>query len=166
MHSWNFDQPLRLIEQQADKKDQQPKALACYGVWFADEQQMLLRFAQARPVSELTCHFLEWVCERLAQKGKRVWVLVWDNASWHISQPVQAWIKEHNRQVKQIGGVRIIPCRLPVKSPWLNPIEPKWLHGKRAIVEPVAKLTADELIQRVYQYYHCQPIEPIAQNTT
>jgi hypothetical protein len=27
-------------------------------------------------------------------------------------------------------------CRLPVKSPWLNPIEPRWLHGKRAIVEP------------------------------
>ena len=27
---------------------------------------------------------------------------------------------------------------LPSKSPWLNNIEPKWVHGKRAIVEPVS----------------------------
>ena len=42
-------------------------------------------------------------------------------------------------QVKQQGqGVRILVCYLPVKSPWLNPIEPKWVHSKRAIVEPTA----------------------------
>jgi hypothetical protein len=23
-----------------------------------------------------------------------------------------------------------------MKSPWLNPIEPKWVHGKRKVVEP------------------------------
>ena len=38
---------------------------------------------------------------------------------------------------------------LPTYSPWLNPIEPKWVHGKRAIVEPDRKLTADEVRQRV-----------------
>ena len=52
-------------------------------------------------------------------------------------QAVRAWIRAHNRQVKQQGhGVRILVCSLPVKSPWLNPIEPKWVHSKRAIVEP------------------------------
>ena len=54
-------------------------------------------------------------------------------------------------------------CGLPVKAPWLNPIEPKWLHGKRAIVEPDRKLSADEVKQRVHQHYHCEPHEPIAQ---
>ena len=35
--------------------------------------------------------------------------LVWDNASWHISHTVRAWIRTHNRQVKQEKkGVREI----------------------------------------------------------
>ena len=46
------------------------------------------------------------------------------------------------------GGVRIVPCFLPTKSPWLNPIEPKWVHGKRRVVEPARLLTAGELETR------------------
>jgi hypothetical protein len=38
---------------------------------------------------------------------------------------------------------------LPSKSPWLNPIEPKWVHGKRAVSEPDRLLSADELEARV-----------------
>lgn len=165
MHTWSFDQPLRLIEQPVDKANQEPKALACYGAWLADEEYMLLRFAERRPVSSVTCRFLNWVCHKLEQKGKRVWALIWDNASWHISQQVQRWIDEHNEQVKQVGGVRIITCLLPVKSPWLNPIEPKWLHGKRAVVEPDGKPSKKQLIERVYQHYDCQEVEPLTQKT-
>ena len=43
-------------------------------------------------------------------------------------------------------------CRLPSKSPWLNPIEPKWVHGKRAVSEPVRTLAGAELMQRIYAY--------------
>jgi hypothetical protein len=32
--------------------------------------------------------------------------------------------------------VRIATCLLPKKSPWLNALEPKWIHGKRKVVEP------------------------------
>jgi hypothetical protein len=45
----------------------------------------------------------------------------------------------------------MLVCRLPSKSPWLNPIEPKWAHGKRAIVEPARKLTAAKLKQRLWR---------------
>lgn len=48
-------------------------------------------------------------------------------------------IKSHkyNRHVKNsAGGVRIVICLLPKQSPWLNAIEPKWVHGKRKVVEP------------------------------
>jgi len=55
-------------------------------------------------------------------------------------------------------------CRLPVKSPWLNPIEPRWLHGKRAIVEPERTLTADELMDRVHQHFRCEHLEPLRQH--
>ena len=47
-----------------------------------------------------------------------------------------------------VAPARLV-CRLPVKSPWLNPIEPRWLHGKRAIVEPERTLTTHELMDRV-----------------
>ena len=55
---------------------------------------------------------------------------------------------------------------LPVKAPWRNPIEPKWMHGKRAIVEPDRKLTADEVKDRVCSYFGCPPAEPLKQDVT
>ena len=62
----------------------------------------------------------------------------------------------HNRQVKQTGtGVRMVVCPLPVKSPWLNPIEPKWMHGKRRIVELARLLTAEEIAERVCDCFGC-----------
>jgi hypothetical protein len=92
----------------------------------------------------------------LAAHGLTAVLLIWDNASWHISHEVRTWLRQHNRRVKQMGqGVRIVTCRLPSKSPWLNPIEPKWVHGKRAIVEPDRLLRAREIRERVYAYYGC-----------
>jgi uroporphyrinogen decarboxylase len=74
-----------------------------------------------------------------------VWILIWDNAAWHKSQAVRSWVQEHNRQVKASGqGVRIWVCLLPLKSPWLNPIEPQWAHGKRRVVEPDRPLAPQE----------------------
>jgi transposase len=58
--------------------------------------------------------------------------------------------------VKQKGcGVHILPLRLPTKSPWLNPIEPKWVHGKRAIAEPHGLLWAKQLTERICTYFGC-----------
>jgi transposase InsO family protein len=159
LHTWT-DQPLRLVEQSVAKDDLDPKALACYGllVRSADEQpeEVWLRFVDGRPVSAVTTQFLADCCTRLAARGKAALLLIWDNASWHISKAVQSWIREHNRQVKQEGrGVRILPCQLPVKSPWLNPMEPKWVHGKRAVVEPTRLLSAIELEDRICEHFRC-----------
>ncbi len=61
-----------------------------------------------RPVSAVTTQFLDWCCQQLAQAGKQVLVLIWDNATWHRSQLVRTWLHTHNQQVKQSGkGVRI-----------------------------------------------------------
>ncbi len=60
-----------------------------------------------------------------AANGKKALLLVWDNASWHVSKEVRAWVHAHNRQAKREGDVRILICQLPIKSPWLNRIEPK-----------------------------------------
>jgi transposase len=125
---------------------------------------MLLRFIAGRPVSAVTCPFLAWVADRLAAEGVRVLALVWGNAPWHVSREVRTWIKGHNRRVKAAGtGCRLLVCRLPSKSPWLNPIEPKWMHGKRAVVEADRKLTAAELQHRLCDHYRCPLAEPLAQ---
>jgi hypothetical protein len=160
-HSWveTADGPLRLIEQDKPKGDPDPKALACYGVLLRQAgraERVWLRLVDGRPVSALTEQFLEGGCGKLQEVGVRVWALIWDNASWHVSKRVRAWIHAHNRQVKHEGtGVRILPCFLPVKSPWLNPIEPKWVHGKRAILEPARLLSAQEVADRVCAHFGC-----------
>ena len=154
---------MRLHEPAADAADRAPKALACYGILRGDTGGMMLRFVAGRPVSQVTEGFLAWACTRLAAEGKRALLLVWDNASWHVSGRVRAWIKAHNRRAKAEGGVRIVACRLPVKAPWLNAIEPKWVHGKRAIVEPERKLTAAEVEARVCGYYGCEQLDRLAQ---
>jgi len=162
MHAWG--ETLRLKVKARAKDDPQPKALAGSGLLRTDQDRVLLRFVEGRPVSRVTTDFLAWGADRLAAEDKRVWVLVWDNAAWHVSRAVQAWIGTHNRTVKRTGGVRILVCRLPVKSPWLNPIEPRWLPGKRAVVEPERTLTAHELMDRVHQHFRCERLEPLHQH--
>jgi hypothetical protein len=69
---------------------------------------------------------------------------------------VRTWIRAHNRAVRQHGtGVRIVAFYLPSKSPWLNRIEPHWVHGKRNIVEPARLLSAQEVADRVCAYFGC-----------
>jgi transposase len=164
LHAWSeADRPLHLVEQVRQKEDADPKALACYGVLMrwrrpeaATKEEIWLRFVDGRPVSVITIQFLEWRCRKLQELGFRVWALVWDNASWHRSVKVRGWIREHNREVKEMGaGVRILVCPLPIKSPWLNPIEPRWVHGKKRIAEPARTLSAQEVAERVCTALNC-----------
>jgi hypothetical protein len=167
MNSWaEADRPLRLMEKALTKDDPGPKALACYGLlvrWIGSpsawDETIWLRFIEGNPNSLLTEHFLAWCCEKLQAVGKTVLVLIWDHASWHISRAMQHWIRDHNRQVKKSGqGVRILKCLLPKKSPWLNPIEPMWIHGKRRVVEPERVLSPQEIIGRVCDTFS-NPVE-------
>lgn len=163
-------QSLRLVERSVAKDDADPKALACYGIlvrWFDAQgvlhEQVWLRFVDGRPVSGVTTAFLKRTCTKLEGLGKTALLLVWDNASWHVSKEVRGWIGKHNRRVKQESrGVRIVCCYLPIKSPWLNPIEPRWAHGKRHVVEPDRLLTAAELAERVCAHFGCAHEEHLA----
>ncbi len=167
LSAWTAGDPVRLGANPRDPAGGGPEAAACYGVLRADTGAMMLRFCDGRPVSATTEEFLGWVCGELAREGKRVFVLVWDNAAWHVSKRVRAWIERHNRRARRAGGgCRIRVCGLPVKAPWLNRIEPKWVHGKRAIAEPDRKLSADEVRQRAGDYYGCQPQPLLAKPAT
>jgi transposase len=175
MYAWAPGaQPIRLVERIAEKTETEPRALCCYGVVFdravkrsgsQSPTSMRLRFINDRAVSKTTIAFLQWVSQSLAEDGVRVWVLVWDNAPWHRSLAVRTWLSQHNAHVKRHGGVRIINCPLPTKSPWLNPIEPLWVHAKRNIAEAKASLSIDDVVNRVHDYFRCQRLPFIATST-
>lgn len=182
LHAWaDAGQPLQLVEQTVARPKRPrrargngkttaappdaAKALACYGVLLrhadtpvptSGRDAVWLRFVTGRPVSGVTTQFLAWCAEQTAAHHKTALLLVWDNASWHVSAEVRAWLRAHNQHVKQTGqGVRLLVCGLPSKSPWLNPIEPKWVHAKRAVAEPARLLTPAELEDRICAYYAC-----------
>ncbi|MBA3492017.1 MAG: transposase [Rubrobacteraceae bacterium] len=155
LSSWAEEgKPLRLIQQSVAKDDPDPKAISCYGLYLPQLDQTWIRFVDERPVSSITTRFLQWGLEKLEAVGKKVLLLIWDNASWHVSREVRRWLGRHNREVKKSGeGVRIVSCLLPKQSPWLNAIEPKWTHGKRKVVEPEGLLGAYELADRVCRVF-------------
>jgi len=155
--------PLRLIQQSVAKDDPEPKAISCYGLYLPQIGDTWLRFVDGRSLSSITTQFLEWSLEKLEEIGKKVVVLIWDNASWHLSREVRRWLGSHNRCVKESGrGVRIVSCLLPKRSPWLNAIEPKWVHGKRKVVEPEGLLGAYELADRVCRVFCCLHYEHLS----
>ena len=171
LHAWaEPGQPLRLVVQSVPKNDPDPKALAYYGLlvrWKSPatppHEEVWLRFVDGHPVGELTTAFLGWSCSKLEALGKKALFLVWDNASWHVSRHVQGWIREHNRRVKvNRKGVRILVFCLPIKSPWLNSIEPIWVHAKRRVVNHNGLLTTKELAKRVCDSFGCTYEEYLA----
>ncbi|HEY6711109.1 MAG TPA: transposase [Rubrobacter sp.] len=164
VHSWEqAGRPMRFLQKEATKDDPDPKALSCYGLYLPELEQTWLRFVDGRPVSAITTQFLGWCCHKLHTRGKKALLLIWDNASWHKSREVHGWITAHNRKVKENNrGVRIVPCFLPTRSPWLNAIEPKWIHGKRKVVEPEGVLGAYELADRVCGVFGCPHYEHLS----
>ena len=73
-------EPLRLSHKSLPKQDKTAKAISCYGLLLAKQDQMLVRFCRGRPVRSVTRAFLGWISERLARRGLGVLVLFWDNA--------------------------------------------------------------------------------------
>jgi hypothetical protein len=123
---------------------------------------MWRRFVTGRPVSAVTIDLLAWCSALLAAQGVTELRLIWDNAAWHRSQAVRHWIRQHNQRVKRgAEGGRLIVCHLPSTSPWLHSIEPKGVHGKRAVSEPDRLLSAAELAGRVYADYGCERETPL-----
>jgi hypothetical protein len=151
--AWAAEDPLRLAGNARDPKGGGPEAVACDGALRPDTGRIRLRFCDGRPVRATTEEFLGWVCEQPAAEREAVLVLVGDNAAWPVRRRVRRWISRHDRRGRTGGGCRIRVCGRPVKAAWLSRIEPRWGHGKRAVVEPDRKLTAEELRQRGCDYY-------------
>src|SRR5215212_6306940 len=90
LNAWAEEgKPPRLIRRSVAKDDPEPKAISCYGLYLPALDRTWIRFVDGRPVSSITTRFLEWSVRKLEAVGKKVLVLIWDNASWHVSKAVR-----------------------------------------------------------------------------
>ena len=154
MHTWaEGGTPTKLVARQP-ASNETDKALACYGAVRQDTAQRYLYFAQGQPNTEHTCLMLEKLLAIAQAENKAALLVIWDRASWHQSHQLKHWVRQHNRQAKQQGTVRLLTFLLPVKSPWLNPMEPIWLHAKRNVDEADGQLAVTELKSRLCAHFH------------
>jgi transposase len=158
LRAWSAGDPLKMHVLAQPEDDPDPVAICCYGMLRQDTDKVMLRFVDGRPVGDVTAQFLAWLCEQLDAEGKTRLIVIWDDASWHSGKPVSDWIAEYNRKVKRNGGVEIVLCPLPAKSPWLNNIETRWGPAKRAILDPDRLLTGQEVVARVCEHFGCEPL--------
>ena len=157
-HAWALPgEALHLVQREA-KRDDKEKALACFGARRQDNEQVYLYFSPGQPNSEHMWVFIMALLEVARQESKSVVVMIWDNASWHISNRIRLWSRAYNRAAKAAGEPRLLVHGLPIKSPWLNPIEPCWVHAKRAVCQPDGELTATELRRRLCTHFNTQPL--------
>lgn len=108
--------------------------VALYATLDDRTQEPFLRWAAGQPNSEVTISFLEALMAHWQAHGKRFIVLFWDRAPWHTSQRTQAWIRAYNRRAKAEGLTRLIVCALPIRSPWLMPLESIFGHIKHQVL--------------------------------
>ena len=134
------------------------KALACYGALCETTRQVYLSWCWQRPNGDETITFLKLLCSATQALRKRTLVVIWDNASWHVARKVKRWIRRYNQEAKQSGSPRLLVWALPKRSPWLNPIEARWMHAKRQVFEPSSQdLSAHELRRRVFAALNTRP---------
>lgn len=96
MQAWADGAPLKMHVLKSDDNDPDPIAICCYGMLWNDTKKVMLRFAEDRPMSDITAQFLEWVCQELEDEGKKRLIVIWDDASWHASSFVLHQLRDHN----------------------------------------------------------------------
>jgi transposase len=96
---------------------------------------------------------LETLLAQAQAAGKRVLVVIWDNASWHTAKALRRWYYRYNQTAKRDGRARLLLVALPSRSPWLNPLEPIFGQAKRRIVGRRAVPQPSRLKRKTESYF-------------
>ena len=142
--------PSRLPIRQPPKREKR-KAVAVYGALRINDGQILVRCADGQPNTKKTRAFLCWLLRETQRRGKKWLLVIWDHASWHRS--LKGWVKTYNRAAGRTGKPRLMIRFLPVKSPWLNRIEPYWYHAKKEIYRIDRTPTVPELKEIIHRHF-------------
>jgi transposase len=130
----------RLVVQVTNAKQRQ----TYFGALNPKSGELLIKEA-AYANSETTVCFLEALREHYP--GKQLWV-IWDNASYHKSQKVQAYLEQINGQLPSKQWPLTLLNFAP-NAPEQNPIEHVWLLGKTQI----RKQAGLDCFQKVKQFF-------------
>ncbi len=130
----------RLTVQVANPKKRQ----SCFGALNAKNGEVVLSEAEYAN-STTTVSFPETLREHYA--GKQLWV-IWDNASYHKSQAVRAYLEKVNGRLPENDWPLTLLHFAP-NAPEQNPIESVWLQGKTK----VRKQAGLDCFQKVKQFF-------------
>ena len=164
LHAWTDAKPRRLIQNEPDRHDPAPKAVACYGLLRTDTQGMLLRFVDGRPISAMTTPFLA-VADRTLGRGRANGAAAGVGQGRVACQPGCTGVAQGAHPSRQAG--RRLSHRRVSLAEQESLAEPHraqmgaWQagHGRTGSDSWVV----DELKQRICTYDECELLEPIAQ---
>lgn len=139
--------PARLPKAKSWPKGQRPESTCLYATMEVGMRTVASAWHATWNQDE-TWTALERVLTHYAKRHIRSLVIFWDNAPWHVAWRLRERVAQHNRQAKTDGGVHVLLFALPVRSPWLMPLEAVFGQTKRA-VGPRLRQTVTELQQAV-----------------
>jgi len=124
--------PQQIKKAKSWKKGQAPPSTCLYADLDAITHEVTAEWHDTWNQRETWQH-LKGTIRRYAAQGVRFLVLVWDNAPWHLAQRLQRLLARYNRHAKRHGRVRVKLFALPIKAPWLMPLEAVFGQTKRAV---------------------------------
>ena len=124
--------PQRIRKAKSWKKGQAPPSTCWYADLDATTRAVTGEWHDTWNQHE-TWEHLKGTIRRYAAQGVRFLVLFWDNAPWHLAQRLRAMLARYNRHAKRHGRLRVLLVALPIKAPWLMPLEAVFGQTKRAV---------------------------------
>lgn len=150
-----FQEPLRVPQRWQERVE----TTALYAALDEETQAAFLRWSEGQPNTVNTLRVLDALLDHYSRQGQEVVVLFWDHASWHTSRQTRAWIKAYNRRAKQERLTRLLVCYLPVRSPWLMPLEAIFGSVKHQVLGPRWFETLEALQGAVEQAFRARVAE-------
>jgi transposase len=124
-----------------------------YGVVNLQSQECLIQLYD-KGNSESTIAFLEYLQSHYPQT--RI-ALLWDGASYHRSQEIQAYLASLNQGLAE-GQWRITCVRFAPNAPQQNPIEDIWLQAKRFVREYHQLCTSFRIVKYLFEFVTHQQV--------
>jgi transposase len=106
------------------------KTLPLYAGMSVKDKQIRYMFTEETNTNA-SIEYLRWRAEECDERGIKRLCVVWDNATFHLSKALRAWLDEHNEKTLNDGGTTIQIVPMSNKSPWLNLIEVEFRWLKR-----------------------------------
>jgi hypothetical protein len=93
---------------------------------------------------------LKGTIRRYAAKGVHYLIVFWDHGPWHLTHRLRRLVARYNRYAKRHGRIRVLLFLLPIRAPWLMPLEAVFGQTKRAVgpVERESMATLQEAVER------------------